>query len=190
MRNKKQQPQFDMEAAAEQSSTLMTKVPFRQDSSNPSSHRERQIKVLRVVQHTLTSVVSMIIATLQALTYAKYQQTKDIPGAWPKSPLLFPTLILLTVAAMALAFDICSLIAYLMPHKPIAQRAFRFAVRLHYWITGVKTLSYVVGATVCRTNPGTGDEKNLWGWSCSEQGKEMNDVNGANGNCTGSVSID
>jgi hypothetical protein len=75
----------------------------------------RRIRILRSVHHGLSSILSIIIATLQSLTYVKYEQTKDVPGAWPKQPTLFPTLVLLVVALVALTFDICSLIAYLMP---------------------------------------------------------------------------
>jgi hypothetical protein len=189
VRNKHQRRKDTSISATLTGFTSTTEIKHQEGAASSSTANDRPVRVLRVVQHTLTSIVSIMIATLQSLTYVKYQKTKDVPGAWPLQPTLFPTLILLAVAAMGLAFDICSLIAYLMPHRRIAQRAFRLAVRLHYWITGIKTLSYVVAAAVCRAGYDMGDGKDLWGWSCSKQGEEMNNINDAKGNCAGNVSV-
>ncbi|KAF2728356.1 hypothetical protein EJ04DRAFT_581415 [Polyplosphaeria fusca] len=147
----------------------------------------RRIRIFRAVQHTLTSISSIVIAVLQGLTYIKYQQTKDVPNAWPQRPTLFPTLLLMVVAIMALLFDISSLIAYWMPGKRIAEKAFRLAMNLHYWITGVKTIAYTVAAAVCRTGFAVGGNNDLWGWSCSAKGEDMQHVNDASFNCTGNT---
>jgi hypothetical protein len=152
------------------------------------AHYDRRIRLLRTIQHFLTSILSFIIATLQGLTYASYMRTKDKPDAWPKKPLLFPTFILLSVAIMALAFDACYLTAYIWPNKRRALRAVRLATNLHYWITAVKTLAYVVAATVCRAGYDMAGEKDLWGWSCSEKDKPESGAMNAKGNCSGSVS--
>jgi hypothetical protein len=61
-------------------------------------------------------------------------------------------------------------------------------MRLHSWITGIKTLFYVVAAAVCRAGYDMGDGKDLWGWSCSKQGEKMNSINDAKGDCAGNVS--
>lgn len=151
------------------------------------AHYDRRIRLLRTIQHFLTSILSFIIATLQGLTYASYMRTKGNPDAWPKKPLLFPTFILLSVAIMALAFDACYLTAYIWPNKRRAQRAVRLATNLHYWITAVKTLAYVVAATVCRAGYDMAGEKDLWGWSCSEKDKPDSGAMNAKGNCSGSV---
>ena len=154
---------------------------------DPTERDNKPIRILRAVQHTLTSLLSITIAVLQGLTYIKYQQTKDVPNAWPTQPTLFPTLLLLVVAVMALTFDVSSLIAYFMPGKRIAERAFRLAVNVHYWITAVKSGAYVVAAAVCRTGFSVGNQNDLWGWSCSAQGKDMSQVNDAMFNCTGNT---
>lgn len=158
------------------------------DVIDPAERDNRRIRILRAVQHTLTSILSITIAILQGLTYVKYQQTKNVPDAWPAHPTLFPTLLLMVVAILALAFDISCLIAYFMPGKQIAERAFRLAVKLHYWITAIKSMSYVIAAAVCRTGFSVGNQNDLWGWSCSAQGKDMSQVNDAGFNCAGNVS--
>jgi hypothetical protein len=152
------------------------------------AHYDRRIRLLRTIQHFLTSILSFIIATLQGLTYASFMRTKDKPDAWPKKPLLFPTLILLSVAIMALAFDACYLTAYIWPNKRRALRAVRLATNLHYWITAVKTLAYVVATTVCRAGHDMAGENDLWGWSCTEKDKPESGAMNAKGNCSGSVS--
>jgi hypothetical protein len=161
--------------------------PANSYAFDPTERDNRRIRILRAVQHTLTSVLSITIAVLQGLTYAKYQRTKDVPNAWPTHPTLFPTLLLMIVAIMALAFDISSLIAYFMPGKRIAERAFRLTVKIHYWITAVKSMSYAIAAAVCRTGFSVGNQKDLWGWSCSAQGKDMSSVNDAMFNCAGNT---
>lgn len=149
---------------------------------------DRKIRIYRTVHHALSSIVSIIIAVLQSMTYAKYQETKNVPGAWPQKPTLLPTVLLLGVAVMALAFDIACLIAYLMPGRRIAKKAFRLAMNLHYFITGAKGLSFTIAASVCRTGFSVAENKDLWGWSCSQAGEKMQSVNNASFNCTGNVS--
>ncbi|KAF3033423.1 hypothetical protein E8E12_002377 [Didymella heteroderae] len=148
---------------------------------------DRRVRILRVVQHTLLSLTSVAIAVLQSLTYIKWEQTKNVPDAWPQHPMLFPTLVLLIVAVMALLFDASSLVAYLFPTKPIAEKAYLFAIKLHYWITSLKTIAYTIAATICRAGFTMGGQQDLWGWSCSAQGQAMAATNDAGMNCTGNT---
>lgn len=159
-----------------------------QFASEGNDTDDKRLRVLRVTQHILSSILSLAIAILQSLTYAKYQQTKDVPGAWPTHPQLLPTLLLLCVAATALVFDVSSLIVYFLPGKSIAARAFRLTRVLHYFIMGAKGLSFAVATSVCRTAFSMSSGNDLWGWSCSAQADAMQSVNNAAFNCTGSVS--
>jgi hypothetical protein len=150
---------------------------------------DRRVQTLRIVQHALLSATDVTVTVLQSLVYMKWAQTKNIPDAWPQQPMLFPTLVLLAVSAMALLFDISSLVAYTFPTKPIAEKAYRLAIQLHYWITSLKAFSYSIAAAVCRTGFAMGNQQDLWGWSCSAQGQAMAATNDAGVNCTGNVSI-
>jgi hypothetical protein len=150
---------------------------------------DRRIQILRVIQHALLSATDATIAALQCLVYIKWAQTKNVPDAWPQQPMLFPTLVLLAVAAMALLFDASSLVAYIFPTKPVAKKAYRLAIQLHYWVTSLKAFSYSIAAAVCRTGFSMGNQQDLWGWSCSAQGQAMAATNDANINCTGNVSL-
>lgn len=150
---------------------------------------DRRVRMLRVVQHALLSATSVTIAVLQSLVYIKWQQTKNVPDAWPQHPMLFPTLILLAVAIMALLFDASSLVAYIFPTKPIAEKAYHLAIQLHYWITSLKAFSYTIAAAVCRTGFAMGGQQDLWGWACSAQGQAMAATNDAGMNCAGNVSL-
>lgn len=164
-----------------------------QKDQPPNAHStpllDRRVRVLRVLQHMLLSLTDVTIAVLQSLTYIKWAQTKNVPDAWPQHPMLFPTLMLLAVAAMALLFDAFSLVAYIFPTKPIAKKAYRLAINLHYWITSLKAFSYSIAAAVCRTGFSMGNQQDLWGWSCSTQGQAMAATNNASMNCTGNVSL-
>lgn len=180
----------DPSAKAEKPTVTIKEIQKDQppkSSSAPSL--ARRVRILRVLQHTLLSLTDVTIAVLQSLTYIKWAQTKNAPGAWPQKPMLLPTLLLLAVAAMALLFDVFSLVAYLFPTKPIAKKSYQLAIKFHYWITSLKAFSYTIAAAVCRTGFSMGNQQDLWGWSCSAQGQAMATINNASMNCTGDVRL-
>lgn len=177
-------------AKAEKPTVTVNEVHKDSPTTAPNAQPlDRRIRTLRVVQHALLSVTSVTIAVLQSLVYIKWTQTKNVPDAWPQHPMLFPTLVLLVVAVMALLFDACSLVAYIFPTKPIAKKAYQLAIQLHYWITSLKAFSYTIAAAICRTGFAMGSQQDLWGWSCSAQGQAMTTTNDASLNCTGNVSL-
>ena len=68
----------------------------------------KRIKIMRVVQSTLSALLSLAIAIFQARVYATYQNTRTQEGMWPAVPNVMPTLLLFSVAIAALVFDGCS----------------------------------------------------------------------------------
>ena len=68
----------------------------------------KRIKIMRVVQSTLSALLSLGIAIFQARVYATYQNTRSQEGMWPTVPNVMPTLLLFSVAIVALVFDGCS----------------------------------------------------------------------------------
>lgn len=99
-------------------------VSHQLDEEHQARHK-RRIRILRCIQHLLTALVSLGVAVLQGRTYIIYQQTKDVPGAWPSFPDLFPTLLLFATAVAATTMDLSALIAYMFPQTRVGNWAFK-----------------------------------------------------------------
>jgi hypothetical protein len=98
-------------------------------AAHEARHKKR-IRILRSLQHLLTSLLSLIIAVLQGRTYDIYMQTKDVNAAWPTHPNVFPTLLLFATALLSLFFDACAITAYSWPNTRIGQKAYRVSLHL------------------------------------------------------------
>jgi hypothetical protein len=147
----------------------------------------RQIRLLRALQSALTALLSLSIAFFQGRAYVVFVQTKDVPGAWPTTPFIAPTLLLLSVAIAASVFDICLIVAYLFPGRKFALKAIRVATRAHWVVTTAKTASYALSSVVCRTGFDFGNTSNtnndLWSWTCSAKADQFAEINQAESNC-------
>jgi len=147
----------------------------------------RRLRILRFVQSTLTSLLSIAIAALQAKAYASFQRTKDTPGAWPTHPNLLPTILLIVIAVLASAADLSMLLAYLFRSR--AETFFEIATKSYNTLACVKGMSYVLVSVVCRGgfNYGnsTGQNNDLWSWTCSPAADEFDSVTQAGANCDG-----
>jgi hypothetical protein len=71
VRNKHQRRKDTPISATLTGFTSTTEVEHQEGAASSSTANDRPVRVLRVVQHTLTSIVSIMIATLQSLTYVK-----------------------------------------------------------------------------------------------------------------------
>jgi hypothetical protein len=106
-------------------------TPIKPDAAEEQAIRDHdarhkfRIRVARGIQHLVTSMLSLIISILQGRTYVMYQQTKTVHGAWPVHADVFPTLLLFSVAVVALTFDVCAIIAYIWPTTKIGHKAFK-----------------------------------------------------------------
>lgn len=163
------------------------------------SRTTRSIRLLRLTQSTITSFLSLTIAVLQGRVYGDYRSTSSVAGAWPSAPNLFPTLLLLAVAAASLFFDICLLAAWGMPARWArtdgGRRAraglLRTAERTHYVIVSAKAVAYVLTSAVCRAGfdygNSSGTNADLWSWTCSQADSTLGQATGAKSECTGQV---
>lgn len=161
------------------------------DSPPPQTQRRRvsKLALVRLGHHVLTSLLSVAIASLQLATYVTYTRTRHVSDAWPTQPTLSPTVMLMVIALLALALDVCLAALYCAPGKRAAARVERVGTDISYAIAGVKGVAYVIGATACRSSFDAGGGHDLWGWTCSAQGAEMGHVNMAGFNCAADVSL-
>lgn len=101
-------------------------APSEEELANKAHQlrHKRRVRIARVSQHLLTSLLSIGVAGLQGQTYITYQKTKNVANAWPQVPNLLPTLMLFITSITALFIDICALTAYLLPHSKIGHEAY------------------------------------------------------------------
>jgi hypothetical protein len=73
------------------------------------ARRNKRVKVLRVVQSVLSSLLSLSIAAFQARVFATFQRTRTVDeDVWPRVPNTSPTIMLFVVAITSLVFDVTS----------------------------------------------------------------------------------
>jgi len=169
--------------------------PIKGDDPGPKPDdpvAARRLRILRLVQSILTSFLSIAIAALQTKVYVNYQQTKHIPGAWPTHPNVLPTIMLLVTAALAGTLDLSLLLAYFF--RAHAKAFFRIATQSYDILTCIKGVAYLYVSVVCRGgfNYGnsSGQNNDLWGWTCGAAADKLNSVTQASANCGGQVSDD
>ncbi|KAH8901158.1 hypothetical protein GQ53DRAFT_814636 [Thozetella sp. PMI_491] len=175
------------EAGALETETPGAGVQGRTDTKKRGDAISRRIQILSIVQSTLSSILSLIIAVWQGKVYVTYQQTKNEPGAWPAIPNLVPTLLLFIVAIAAFIFDICMLLAYTMPGKKLARRAMIIGNGAYYIVTSAKTVSYAISSAITKTSFDFGNATNqnadLWSWTCTDQAATKDSITQAEANC-------
>ncbi|KAH8660087.1 hypothetical protein BX600DRAFT_513727 [Xylariales sp. PMI_506] len=147
----------------------------------------RSIRVMTILQSMLSALLSLAIAVWQGRVYVTYQRTKDMPGAWPTVPNLAPTILLLVIAVAAFVFDLCMLLAYLMPNRKQARWALTVGNAAYYVVTSAKTVSYAISSAISKTSFDFGNATNqnsdLWSWTCTDQAATQDSVTQAESNC-------
>ncbi len=175
---------------APQSDTALLAKPTDKPSNDAAA---RRVKIMTIIQSTLSSLLSLAIAVWQGKVYFTFQHTKNVAGAWPSTPDLVPTLLLFSVAVAAFVFDICMLLAYLMPGKKLAKWAIMVGGAAHYVVTSAKTVSYAISAVISKTSFDFGNTTNqnadLWSWTCTDQAATMDSLTQAESNCTTQVCL-
>lgn len=149
----------------------------------------RRITIMRIIQSGLSSLLSLAIAVWQGKVYVTYQNTKSLQRAWPDTPNLVPTLLLFSVAIAAFVFDVCMLVAYVMPYgNKHARRAIAVGGAANYIVTSAKTVAYAISAVISRTSynfgNATSQNSDLWSWTCTDQAATMDNMTQAETNCT------
>ncbi|KAK1752023.1 hypothetical protein QBC47DRAFT_416508 [Echria macrotheca] len=148
---------------------------------------EKRIKVLRVIQSTLSALLSLAIAIFQGRLYGTYQNTQSTAGAWPKVPDVVPTILLFSVALVALVFDGCMLVGYFFPSSKFARWALRVGGAAQYVMSSTKTVSFAIAAVISKTSydygVNSGTNADLWSYTCSDQAVPMEAVIHADSNC-------
>jgi len=100
---------------AQTTTTLDTQADTEPEMDPKKARGARLVKILRVTQSSLAAVLSLAIAAFQLRVYVTYQNTRQQGDTWPNVPNVMPTILLFTVALVALIFDGCSKFSSSLP---------------------------------------------------------------------------
>jgi uncharacterized membrane protein len=117
---------------------------------------------------------------MMSMSIHKFASTKDtfIDGrtAWAKNTKLWPTIMLFSVAAVTVIFNIVILIAYLRSVKA-ANRVSTVSSIFGVLVFGCHVVVWISAAALYRYGKDTnGVHNDLWGWSCSEGADKIQDT--------------
>jgi hypothetical protein len=121
-----------------------------------------------------------------ALTLAKFNATKNVPGAWPENPVTSPTFLMMIVSTVNCLVDSINLLVQCCGAAAIGVMAsIVFKVRN---VTGViMALAPAVAAGFTGISTTTSNNSDLWSWSCSSGADQMQNVNSSDKICMTNV---
>src|SRR2546421_8313789 len=121
-----------------------------------------------------------------ALTLAKFNATKNVPGAWPTNPATGPTLLMMIVSTVNCLVDSINLLVQCCGAAAIGVMAsVVFKVRN---VTGVvMALGPAVAAGFAGISTTNSNNSDLWSWSCSSGADQMQSVNSSGRICMTNV---
>ncbi|KAH0537263.1 hypothetical protein FGG08_005925 [Glutinoglossum americanum] len=133
---------------------------------------KKRIRILRIVSRICTAIFSTVVAVMMGMSIHKFSSTKNIyingRTAWAKNTKLWPTVMLFSVAAVTVTFNLIILVAYLRSVKT-ANRVSTVSSIFGVLVFGGHVVVWVSAAALYRYGKDTnGVHNDLWGWSCSK----------------------
>jgi hypothetical protein len=121
-----------------------------------------------------------------ALTLAKFNATKHVPGAWPQNPVTSPTLLMLIVSIVNCFVDSANLLVQCCGAAAIGVMA-GIVLKLRNVTGVVMALAPAVAAGFSGISTTSSNNNDLWSWSCSSGADQMADVNSSGTICMTNV---
>lgn len=182
----------DIRSKRESTQPLISNDDDDDDDGSDQHGAAQRVRILRGIQGLLTAVLSLAIAVMQGRVYVIYLNTKNVPGAWPQTPNLMPTLLLFSVAIAALVFDVALIVGYTTKGR-VGKIAYEIAAGAHYIAVTAKMASFAITSVVCRVGfnfgNSSGSNDDLWSWTCTAKAAEMDSVNQASSDCSTQVRL-
>ena len=129
----------------------------------------RYIKIAVICSNIFSGILSLIMEIGMIFVTWKFYKTKDHPtpgrawGPWPKETRLWPTYMLAAASGLTALLSLCLLIAQCCRAK---RKAAFFSV-----LYSLVHIGFWIGISATYRIAKKKDD--LWGWSCSEQAKEI-----------------
>lgn len=128
---------------------------------------KRYLRIGQIATKVISFLFSTVMFAIMVFIVVKYQTTKDVfrdgRTAWPHSPKLWPTFMLLVGAGFTLLLTLITLLSYCCAFNK-ARRSWKLTVVKYVIHIG----AWLVISTLYRYEKDmNGDDNDLWGWSCS-----------------------
>ena len=130
---------------------------------------KRYLRMGRLLTKSITIFLTAIMLGIMLFVTIKYQTTKSTTRggrtAWPKSPKLWPTFMLLAASGVTLALSLVTLVAHCTDFNR-ARRSWKLTVARYV----IHIAVWIVVSIIYRYEKGLhGVNDDLWGWSCSTE---------------------
>jgi hypothetical protein len=145
------------------------------------------LQIYLFIQYFLNATLAITIITIMALTLAKFNATKKIPGAWPQNPVTSPTLLMMIVSIVNCLVDSANLLVQCCGTAALGVMAGIVSKVLK--VTGVvMALAPAAAVGFSGISSTSSNNSDLWSWSCSSGADKMANVNSSGTICMTNVS--
>ena len=120
------------------------------------------------------------------LTLAKFNATKNVPGAWPENPLTSPTLLMMVVSIVNCLVDSVNLLFQCCGAAALGVMT-GIASKVHKATGVVMALAPAAAVGFSGISTTTSNNTDLWSWSCSSGADKMANVNSSGTICMTNV---
>jgi hypothetical protein len=147
-----------------------------------------RLRIYLGIQYMLNAILAIAIIALMILTIVKYNSTKNVVGAWPASPVLSPTILMIVVSCINVIVDSANLLVQCCGAKIIRKMAY-IATKAHTITSAITALLPAVAAGYSAIAQTTSNGADLWSFSCSPPAAQMVAVNSSDTICAANVSL-
>lgn len=116
--------------------------------------------------------------SILAVTLTIFNATKDLPTrsavpAWEPGTNPWPQYMLMSMACVSLVASVLVLLAYAKRGHRRAEKVAAYYTAFSIGFFFFSLIMWVVGAAIYQSSKATGGGKDLWGWSCTHNSREM-----------------
>ena len=134
---------------------------------------KRFLRIVRTATKAVSLLFSAVMFGIMVYITGTYQSTKDDfrggRNAWPKSPKLWPTIMLLIASGITLLLSVITLLSYCISFQK-ARRSWKLTIVKYV----IHILAWAVVSVLYRYEKSLhGDANDLWGWSCSQKAQAI-----------------
>jgi hypothetical protein len=156
---------------------------------------KRQVRILKICQRVASFLLSIVLAVIMALTLAKYFTTRNTTvngqSPWPAKTVLWPTIMLFAISAIAFLLYSGIMISYCLGGIAAANRASTVASFFTVIFGIIRFAAWVVAAVLYQIGARSG--RDIRSWSCGGSDGLSVDVQAVvnfNMICKSNVSLD
>ncbi|KAI9855981.1 MAG: hypothetical protein M1813_009306 [Trichoglossum hirsutum] len=129
---------------------------------------KRQVRILKICQRVASFLLSIVLAVIMALTLAKYFTTRNTTvngqSPWPAKTVLWPTIMLFAISAIAFLLYSGIMISYCLGGIAAANRASTVASFFTVIFGIIRFAAWVVAAVLYQIGARSG--RDIRSWSC------------------------